>query len=429
MSRPALIAASLAWSVSSCVPFVGKRSELVLKAQPPAQEERTVARDFQPFVGGEYKGELKGGWPDGQGTFVFARGGSYTGQFRAGEFHGQGTLTLPDGRSIEGTFHDGADPDAGTIVYPDGGRFEGAIARRRASGEGTLRRPDGSELSGTFKKDRVEGVGVSIDASGASFWGPFEKGSPHGRGVCSSPEGAQLCDKNKGVDVTADVVAAEIARRTEEALTADVRQAAAELATSTSTAESRVTNDISARQRRKRRLKGPGQDDTCSCCWHGFCGPAIIMRTDERARECEGRVDECRAEDAIWAKERERERATLCATCRKAYAEWESVQGTPALDQLTQQLDAEIVQLQAELARVRADAARRKRELDELERQRLADEAERRRLNAVFDQRVRAERQKELERLEESCKKQRRGRHCSCGAVMPVPKPGGVCPQ
>ena len=69
--------------------------------------EKKEQVDFTYPNGAKYKGELKEGIPNGQGTSTFRDGGKYVGEFRDGLLNGQGTSTLFDGRKYVGEFKDG----------------------------------------------------------------------------------------------------------------------------------------------------------------------------------------------------------------------------------------------------------------------------------------------------------------------------------
>ncbi len=49
-----------------------------------------------------YKGEWKGGKPNGQGTYIFANGDRYEGRYKDGKKHGQGIYIYPNGNRVEG---------------------------------------------------------------------------------------------------------------------------------------------------------------------------------------------------------------------------------------------------------------------------------------------------------------------------------------
>ena len=69
--------------------------------------EKKEQGDFTFPNGAKYKGELKDGIPNGQGTSIFRDGGKYVGEFRDGLLNGQGISTLFDGRKYVGQFKDG----------------------------------------------------------------------------------------------------------------------------------------------------------------------------------------------------------------------------------------------------------------------------------------------------------------------------------
>jgi len=75
---------------------------------------------------GKYEGEIKNGFPNGQGTLTLSDGEKYVGEFTYGVFHGQGILTYPNGDKYGGEWKDGFPNGQGTETYPNGGKYLGS---------------------------------------------------------------------------------------------------------------------------------------------------------------------------------------------------------------------------------------------------------------------------------------------------------------
>ena len=75
--------------------------------------------------GNKYVGKWKDGFPNGQGTETFSNGGKYVGEWKNGKKHGQGTQTFPDGSKYVGEWKDGLLHGQGTLTFPDGGKYVG----------------------------------------------------------------------------------------------------------------------------------------------------------------------------------------------------------------------------------------------------------------------------------------------------------------
>ena len=69
---------------------------------------------------GKYEGEMKNGFPNGQGTFTLNDGEKYVGEFKDGKSHGQGTYTFKKGNKYVGGWKDGKRNGQGTITWSDG---------------------------------------------------------------------------------------------------------------------------------------------------------------------------------------------------------------------------------------------------------------------------------------------------------------------
>ena len=77
-------------------------------------------RDFS-----RYEGEIKIGFPNGQGILTFPDGEKYVGEYKDGERNGQGTYTWNDGGKYVGEYKDGLKNGQGTYTFLNGDKYEG----------------------------------------------------------------------------------------------------------------------------------------------------------------------------------------------------------------------------------------------------------------------------------------------------------------
>jgi len=83
--------------------------------------------DVHHMCGATYKGQIKEGKRDGQGTMIYGNGIIYCGAFTNNHIHGEGMLTFPNGDTYNGTFKNNVLlPDVvGTYNFSDGSRLIG----------------------------------------------------------------------------------------------------------------------------------------------------------------------------------------------------------------------------------------------------------------------------------------------------------------
>jgi len=75
--------------------------------------------------GKKYEGEWKDGKRNGQGTFTYPYGSKYVGEWKDGKYNGQGKETSLDGSNYVGEWKDGKYDGQGTFTNPDGGKYVG----------------------------------------------------------------------------------------------------------------------------------------------------------------------------------------------------------------------------------------------------------------------------------------------------------------
>ncbi len=83
-------------------------------------EKRYHPRSSIPWVGGRYRGELKGDLPHGQGMLILPSGTNYEGEWKEGKPHGRGRISFPDGAIYEGELYRGKRHGYGKYYMPKG---------------------------------------------------------------------------------------------------------------------------------------------------------------------------------------------------------------------------------------------------------------------------------------------------------------------
>ena len=156
------------------------------------------------FSNGSYKGELKDGFPHGNGTLTYSDGNKYVGEFRYNTLNGKGTLTYSNGNKYVGEFKDSALNGKGTMTYTDGREYVGEFKNGKENGQGTMtydREYVGEfnpvlvsyKHAGEWKNAKADGTGTLTYASGVKyvgdFVGGFYRGSFHGKGTLTYPNG------------------------------------------------------------------------------------------------------------------------------------------------------------------------------------------------------------------------------------------------
>jgi hypothetical protein len=282
-------------ALGGCVPFAGNYSDFAIRGRAKEPDVRSETQGFRPFVGGKYRGELRRGFPDGQGKFVFDDGRVYEGQFELGRRHGEGKLVYRDGRVVEGTFRDDVPSAPRSLTYTCGTVFRGVIKANVAQGDGVIVQPDGTVLVGTFVRDRLDGFGLEVTPTGEQFWGPFKEGLADGRGLCAKRGEATLCDKRDGEDVTQETIKNEIEKRASDAMTEEVRGQLATLDIESKRDEAALEYELGKRGEQKAYLVQGG-------------GPLSTAKLDAEIAELGKKLGEARARVAAKRRQLEAER-------------------------------------------------------------------------------------------------------------------------
>ena len=88
-------------------------------------DDGTMYYELPGCIAGEYRGDLKDGYPHGYGTWLEPGGGEYAGQWKNGQFHGEGRYTWPDGKYYEGEWEEGFPHGEGAMYFTDGTSVHG----------------------------------------------------------------------------------------------------------------------------------------------------------------------------------------------------------------------------------------------------------------------------------------------------------------
>ena len=128
-------------------------------------------RDFS-----KYEGEIKIGFPNGQGILNFPDGEKYVGEYKDGERNGQGKETHPDGDKYVGEFKDGERSGQGTFTFHDGKKYEGKFKDDKKHGKGTFTTPDGHKYVGEYKDGKRDGQGTFTSPDGFKYVGEWKNG-------------------------------------------------------------------------------------------------------------------------------------------------------------------------------------------------------------------------------------------------------------
>ncbi|MEF3303676.1 MORN repeat-containing protein [Paenibacillus sp. GYB003] len=109
-----------------------------------------AAKGMTDERGGVYRGETKGPWKHGRGTYVWADGTTYEGTWVNDLEHGSGEKRYANGDSYSGEWREGTFHGNGVYVWADGTRYEGGWDGGLEHGSGSKTYPDGTRQSGIW---------------------------------------------------------------------------------------------------------------------------------------------------------------------------------------------------------------------------------------------------------------------------------------
>ena len=119
-------------------------------------------RDFS-----KYEGEIKIGFPNGQGILTFPDGEKYVGEYKDGLKNGHGTYTWNDGGKYVGEYKNGLKNGHGTYTFLNGDNFEGEWKDGKQD-EGTHTWSNKYKYEGSWKSGQMWN-GIYYDNKGNLF--------------------------------------------------------------------------------------------------------------------------------------------------------------------------------------------------------------------------------------------------------------------
>ena len=152
----------------------GKKRESVSLAEH-CQENSTAFcvsdQDYVDWDNGTYKGGMRNGYKNGQGTYTNANGEEYVGDFKDGQRHGHGTQTYSapskyDGEAYVGEWRDNRRDGSGIHTHSNGDVYEGEFKDGLKNGFGVIKFANGEKFSGYFKDSKRNGEGIHTYTDG-----------------------------------------------------------------------------------------------------------------------------------------------------------------------------------------------------------------------------------------------------------------------
>jgi hypothetical protein len=113
-----------------------------------------------------YRGEVKDGMADGNGTFYFGNGTVQRGQFTRNLSNGETDIASPDGRRYVGNVEWDQQNGDGLVVFPNGEHYKGGFHKGNLSGAGKYTYKDGSRHEGNFAGNAPYGNGKYFSPDG-----------------------------------------------------------------------------------------------------------------------------------------------------------------------------------------------------------------------------------------------------------------------
>ncbi len=149
-------------------------------------------RDFS-----KYEGEIKNGFPNGQGILTFPDGEKYVGEYKDGQRNVQGTYTWNDGGKYVGEYKDGKYDGQGTYTWSDGRKYEGEYKDGKKNGQGTKTWTNGDMYEGKFKDGEYDGQGTYTWSDGREYVGEWLDGETKRSWYCHV-KGWEVCRRMEG---------------------------------------------------------------------------------------------------------------------------------------------------------------------------------------------------------------------------------------
>jgi serine/threonine protein kinase len=102
-----------------------------------------------------YSGQLKDGFPHGEGVADYDDNTHYEGTFNKGFRHGKGKCIFTDGTVYIGDYVNNMAEGRGEMIYPDSGRYVGNWKNNLQNGYGRFIEKNGIEIRGRFKNGEM----------------------------------------------------------------------------------------------------------------------------------------------------------------------------------------------------------------------------------------------------------------------------------
>ena len=128
--------------------------------------------------GGTYSGEILGGIPNGEGTWISSDGQQYIGQWQEGLWHGEGTHIAADGSVNTGEYEYGYRNGQSTWIHPDGRNYAGEFWEDQMHGQGIYTFANGDRYTGGFETDKQHGQGTYTFSDESVLVGDWQNGEP-----------------------------------------------------------------------------------------------------------------------------------------------------------------------------------------------------------------------------------------------------------
>lgn len=299
-----------------------------------------------------YRGEVRGGQPNGASEALYPDGIRVASSFRDGVPNGPARVEVPQVGTFTGEMVAGRMPQ-GEFVGRNGDYYRGGLSAWQPEGAGLLVRADESRYTGGFKGGVPNGRGVAYDPRTRELVdGTFVNGRPDGSAVVTNAGAPSIRDYQQGRDVTTERVADRARELALGPADREIAQGKAALA-----AMQDRTNEASSRLSRFETMRLPSGierfNKECAChlkasvnrdgsVYIGADGCLLLVDSNAPTPT--------EAQKRLW-EERERAQARACSA-------WAKDINDPALASRTAEVRAEFTQRARELAAA-AEAQRR----------------------------------------------------------------------
>jgi serine/threonine-protein kinase len=125
---------------------------------PGTVETSASAPSISPDCSFRYTGQMKDGFPHGEGSAYYDNGDQYTGNFRRGLRHGNGRRIFANGMTYEGNYENGKAHGHGKLTYYDGGYYDGLWKNDKQNGFGRFFDSNQNETKGIFEDGKLKEI-------------------------------------------------------------------------------------------------------------------------------------------------------------------------------------------------------------------------------------------------------------------------------